>query len=84
MPRPSIINNYEFATTFGTWFIGCGSNSQKPKALNSRIIGKEEFVIIVTTTSKKDPWTRTFNGLFIEPCCDFRRISKSYMTKSNG
>lgn len=84
MLRPSIINNHEFVTTFGTWFIRCGSNSQKPRVFNSRIIGKEEFVIIVATTYKKDPWTKTFNGLFIEPCCDFGKISKSYTIKSNG
>jgi hypothetical protein len=45
---------------------------------NSRNIGREEFVI---TTYKKDPWTKTFSGLFVEPCCDFKRISKSYVTK---
>jgi hypothetical protein len=74
MPRPLVIDNNEFATTFGAWFIGCGSSSQKPKAFNSRIIGKEEFVIIVTTTYKMEPWMKTFNGLFIKPCCDFKRI----------
>jgi hypothetical protein len=52
--------------------------------LNSRSIDREEFVIIATITYKKDPWTRTFSGLFVEPCCDFRRISKSYATKDNG
>jgi hypothetical protein len=50
--------------------------------LNSRSIGKEEFVItIAITTYKKDPWTRTFTGLFAKPCCDFKRISKNYATK---
>jgi hypothetical protein len=74
MPRPSIINNNEFATTFGAWFTGYGSSSQKPKAFNSKIIGKEEFVIIVAIIYKTNPWMRTFNGLFAEPCCDFKGI----------
>jgi hypothetical protein len=51
---------------------------------NSRIIGKEEFVIIVIATCKKDPWIRTFSGLFVEPCCDFKKKSKSYTIKNNG
>ncbi len=49
--------------------IGCGSNSQKPRMLNSRSINKEEFIIIVAFTDK-DPWMKAFSGLFVEPCCD--------------
>jgi len=51
---------------------------------NSRSIGREEFVIIATSTCKKDPWIITFNGLFVEPCCDLKKKSKSYATKNNG
>jgi hypothetical protein len=51
---------------------------------NSKNIGREEFVIIVTSICKKDPWTKTLNGLFIKPCWDVKKISKSYVTKSNG
>ncbi len=50
--------------------------------LNSRNIGREEFIIIVATTCKKDPWMRTISGLFVESCCAFKRIFKSYATKN--
>jgi hypothetical protein len=46
---------------------------------NSRSIGKEEFVIIVAFTCKKDPWIRNLSGLSIEPYCDFKKIYKSYV-----
>jgi len=36
---------------------------------NLKSINKEEFIIIVTSTNK-DPWMKTFSGLFTEPCCD--------------
>jgi hypothetical protein len=64
--------------------IRCGNNSQKPITLNSRNIGMEEFVIIATSIYKKDHWTRTISGLFVETCCDFRRIFESHVTKING
>ncbi len=38
--------------------------------LNLRSIGKEEFIIIAIFIDKKDPWMRTFSGLFTKPCCD--------------
>ncbi len=44
----------------------------------------EEFVIIATSIYKKDHWTRTISGLFVETCCDFRRIFESHVTKING
>jgi hypothetical protein len=63
-------------------FIGCGNSSRIPIMLNSRNIGEEEFVIMIAiATYKKDPWTRTFNGLFAKPCCVFKRICESYVTK---
>jgi hypothetical protein len=48
---------------------------------NSKSIGRDEFVIIATSTCKKDPWIITLNGLFVEPCYDFKKKSKSYATK---
>jgi hypothetical protein len=64
--------------------IRCGSNNKKPIAFNSRSIGREEFVIIVASTYKKDQWTRTISGLFVETCCDFKIIFESHVTKING
>jgi hypothetical protein len=64
--------------------IRCGSNSKKPITFNSRNIGREEFVIIATSTYKNDQWTKTISGLFAETCYDFRRIFESHVTKING
>jgi len=43
---------------------------KNPKCSIQRSISKEEFIIIVASMDKKDPWMKAFSGLFVEPCCD--------------
>jgi hypothetical protein len=40
-----------------------------------------QFIVIATSTYKKDQWKITINGLSSKPCSDFIKIFKHYAMK---